>query len=115
MFSPPYVTRSDPRGLTRRPPLLPFRRVLRGPRTLGIGVAHGGRAGKDVPPGTDSGRGWFSPFSGGQLRGELRALDGSAPFFAGIAVKPLCTTIRLWLEALETVSQSPPPPLPQLQ
>ena len=29
--------------------------------------------------------------------------------------EPLCTTVRLWLEALETVSQSSPPPLPQLQ
>ena len=49
------------------------------------------------------------------LRSALRRLDGYAPAFAGIAVEPLCTTIRLWLEALETVSQSPPPPLPQLQ
>ena len=49
------------------------------------------------------------------LRSALRRLDGYAPAFAGIAVEPLCTTIRLWLEALETVSPSPPPPLPQLQ
>jgi uncharacterized protein len=49
------------------------------------------------------------------LRSALRRLDGYALAFAGIAVEPLCTTIRLWLEALETVSQSPPPPLPQLQ
>ena len=49
------------------------------------------------------------------LRSALRRLDGYAPAFAGIAVEPLCTTIRLWLEALETVSQSPPPPLPLLQ
>src|SRR5215471_15264449 len=46
------------------------------------------------------------------LRSGLRRLDGFAPAFAGIAVEPLCTTIRLWLEALETFSQSPPPPLP---
>jgi uncharacterized protein len=49
------------------------------------------------------------------LRSALRRLDGYAPAFAGIAVEPLCTTIRLWLETLETVSQSPPPPLPLLQ
>lgn len=49
------------------------------------------------------------------LRSALRRLDGYAPAFAGIAVEPLRTTIRLWLEALETVSQSPPPPLPQLK
>jgi hypothetical protein len=49
------------------------------------------------------------------LRSALRRLDGYAPAFAGIAVEPLCTTVLLWLEALGTVSQSPPPPLPQLQ
>ena len=80
MFSPPYVTRLDPRGPTRRPALLPFRRVLRGPRTLGIGVAHGGRAGKDVPPGTDSGRRCFSPFSAWQLcRNHFAVAIGVAP------------------------------------
>src|SRR5262249_26827056 len=66
--SPPHVTRLEPRRITRRPALLPFWRVLRGPRTLGIGVAHGGRAGKDLSPGTDSGRRCFSPFSAWQLR-----------------------------------------------
>ena len=30
-------------------------------------------------------------------------------------VRPLCTTIRRWLEALERVPQSSPPPVPQLQ
>jgi uncharacterized protein len=49
------------------------------------------------------------------LRSALRRLDGYPPAFAGIAVAPLCSAIRLWLEALETVPQASPPPHPQLQ
>ena len=43
----------------------------------------------------------------------LLAFAGVA--LAGIAVTPLRAAVRLWLEALETVPQSSPPPLPQLQ
>jgi len=49
------------------------------------------------------------------LRSGLRRLDGFQETFGGIGVVPLRTSIRLWLEALETVPQSPPPPHPQLQ
>ena len=49
------------------------------------------------------------------LRSALQRLDGYPEAFAGIAIAPLRAVIRLWLEALETVSQSPPPPLPLLQ
>ncbi|HXI38686.1 MAG TPA: DUF309 domain-containing protein [Bryobacteraceae bacterium] len=49
------------------------------------------------------------------LRSGLRRLDGFQETFGGIGVAPLRTSIRLWLEALETVPQSPPPPHPQLQ
>ena len=49
------------------------------------------------------------------LRSGLRRLDGFQETFGGIGVAPLRTSIRLWLEALETVPQSPPPPYPQLQ
>jgi predicted metal-dependent hydrolase len=49
------------------------------------------------------------------LRSALRRLDGYPGTFAGIAVTPLRAAVRLWLEALETVPQSSPPPLPQLQ
>ena len=49
------------------------------------------------------------------LRSALRRLDGYPPTFAGIAVAPLCAEIHLWLEALEAVPQSSPPPVPQLR
>jgi hypothetical protein len=42
------------------------------------------------------------------LRSGLRRLDGFQETFGGIGVAPLRTSIRLWLEALETVPQSPP-------
>lgn len=48
------------------------------------------------------------------LRSALRRLDGYPETFAGIAVAPLRAAIRQWLEALETVAQSSPPPLPKL-
>jgi len=67
-FRPPHVTRLDPRRLMRRPALLPFRRVLRSPRTLGIGVAWGGRTGKGISSGAYSGRCFVPPFSARQLR-----------------------------------------------
>ena len=68
MFTPPHVTRLDPRGVTRRPTLLPFRRVLRGARTLGIHVARGARAGQNLSARTDPGRSFVPPFSARQLR-----------------------------------------------
>ena len=68
MFPPPHVTRLDAWRLTRRSALLSFRRFLRVPRTLGIGVARRARAGKDVSAGPDSDRCFFSPFSTRQLR-----------------------------------------------
>jgi predicted metal-dependent hydrolase len=46
------------------------------------------------------------------LRSALRRLDGYPETFAGIAVTPLRAAVRLWLEALETVPQPSPPPLP---
>jgi hypothetical protein len=49
------------------------------------------------------------------LRSALRRLDGYPETFAGIAVTPLRAAVRLWLEALETVPQPSPPPLPQLR
>jgi uncharacterized protein len=49
------------------------------------------------------------------LRSALHRLDGYPETFAGIAVAPLRAVIRQWLEALETVPQSPPPPVPRLQ
>ena len=49
------------------------------------------------------------------LRSALGRLDAYPKAFAGIAVAPLRAVIRLWLEALETVPQSPPPPFPRLQ
>jgi hypothetical protein len=49
------------------------------------------------------------------LRSGLRRLDGYPETFAGIALVPLRAAIRQWLEALETVPQSSPPPHPQLQ
>ena len=49
------------------------------------------------------------------LRSALRRLDGYPQTFAGIAVAPLRAALRLWLEALETIPQSSPPPFPKLQ
>jgi predicted metal-dependent hydrolase len=49
------------------------------------------------------------------LRSALRRLDVYPEAFAGVAVDPLRATIRLWLDALETPTRSPLPPLPQLQ
>jgi len=49
------------------------------------------------------------------LRSALRRLEVYPEAFAGVAVDPLRATIRLWLDALETPTRSPVPPLPQLQ
>ena len=49
------------------------------------------------------------------LRSALRRLDKYPEVFAGVVVAPLRVAIRSWLEALETVPQSSPPPVPQLQ
>jgi predicted metal-dependent hydrolase len=49
------------------------------------------------------------------LRSALRRLDTYPEAFAGVAVAPLRATIRQWLDALETPTRSPAPPLPQLQ
>jgi predicted metal-dependent hydrolase len=49
------------------------------------------------------------------LRSALRRLNGYPEIFAGIAVAPLRGAIHSWLEALETVPQSSPPPFPRLQ
>jgi len=49
------------------------------------------------------------------LRSALRRLDGYPQTFAGIAVAPLRAGLRLWLEALEAIPQSSPPPVPKLQ
>jgi len=74
------VARLDPRRLARGHVLLPFRRVLRGARTLGIGVARGTRAGEDVSAGADSDRCRFPPFSAWQLRrNHFAAAIGLAP------------------------------------
>src|SRR5258708_38022838 len=104
------------------PALLPFGGVLRGPRALGVRVARGARAGKDVSARADSGRCCFPSFSARHCAGTLSLLrsavcrlDGYPAAFAGIAVAPLCTTIRLWLETLETIPRASTPPVPQLQ
>ena len=49
------------------------------------------------------------------LRSALQRLNGYPEDFGGIAVAPLRVALRLWLEALETLPQSPVPPFPQLQ
>lgn len=49
------------------------------------------------------------------LRSALRRLDGYPETFAGIAVAPFRAALRLWLETLETIPQSSPPPVPKLQ
>src|SRR5712692_5984941 len=63
-----HVTRLDPGKLTRRAALLQFRRLLRSSRTLGVRVAHGARAGKNLSAGTDPGRSFIPPFSARQPR-----------------------------------------------
>jgi hypothetical protein len=54
----------------RRPAPLPFRRVLRSARTLGIGLAHCAGPGEDFPAGSDSGRSLFPPFLPRQSPGK---------------------------------------------
>jgi len=49
------------------------------------------------------------------LRAALRRLDKYPEVFAGIMVAPIRVAIRSWIEALETIPQSSPPPFPQLQ
>ncbi|HTD22871.1 MAG TPA: DUF309 domain-containing protein [Terriglobales bacterium] len=49
------------------------------------------------------------------LRSAMRRLEGYPEAFAGIAVAPLRAAVGLWLEALEAVPPSSPPPFPQLQ
>ncbi len=49
------------------------------------------------------------------LRSALRRLDRYPESFAGLEVAPLRAAISRWLEALEAVPPSSPPPLPQLQ
>src|SRR6266446_6066271 len=63
----------------RGPALPPFGRVLPGPRTLGIRVARGARAGKDVSARVDSGCCCFPPFSARQLRRNHFAAAISVP------------------------------------
>ena len=46
------------------------------------------------------------------LRSALRRLDTYPEAFEGIELAPLRVAIRSWLEALETVPQSAPPPVP---
>jgi len=48
------------------------------------------------------------------LRSALRRLDRYPEVFAGIGVAPLRRAIRSWLQALETIPQSAPPPLPAI-
>ena len=48
------------------------------------------------------------------LQSALQRLGKYPETFAGIAIVPLRAAIRLWLEALEKVPASPPPPVPQL-
>jgi hypothetical protein len=48
------------------------------------------------------------------LRSALSRLDTYPEVFGGIVVAPLRVAIRSWLEALETVPQSSPPPVPRL-
>jgi predicted metal-dependent hydrolase len=48
------------------------------------------------------------------LRSALRRLENYPEVFAGVAVAPFRLSIRLWIEALETTPQSPPPPVPRL-
>lgn len=49
------------------------------------------------------------------LRSALRRLNAYPEEFAGIAVAPLRAAIGLWLQALETVPPSSPPPIPRIE
>jgi predicted metal-dependent hydrolase len=49
------------------------------------------------------------------LRAALRRLDRYPEAFGGLEIAPLRAAICLWLDALETVPPSSPPPFPQLQ
>ncbi|MBZ5614319.1 MAG: DUF309 domain-containing protein [Acidobacteriia bacterium] len=49
------------------------------------------------------------------LRSALGRLDTYPEVFGGMVVAPFRVAIRSWLEALETVPQSSPPPVPQLK
>ena len=49
------------------------------------------------------------------LQSALRRLEGCPESFAGIAVPPLRGAIRQWVQALETDSPSPLPPIPRLE
>src|SRR5260370_37692583 len=49
------------------------------------------------------------------LRSAVCRLDGYPAAFARVAVAPLCTAIRLWLETLATIPRASTPPVPQLQ
>jgi predicted metal-dependent hydrolase len=49
------------------------------------------------------------------MRAALRRLDKYPEVFGGIQVKPLRAAVRLWLETLEAVPQSSPPPIPRVQ
>ena len=49
------------------------------------------------------------------LRAALKRLDEYPETFAGIVVSPLRSALRLWLESLERIPQSSPPPVPKVQ
>jgi uncharacterized protein len=49
------------------------------------------------------------------LRSALSRLETYPEVFGGIVVAPLRVAIRSWLEVLETVPQSSPPPFPDLK
>ena len=49
------------------------------------------------------------------LRSALRRLEKYPESFGGIAITPLRISIGQWLESLDTVSQSPQPPIPRLE
>ena len=48
------------------------------------------------------------------LKRALRRLERCPESFGGIAVTPLCTQIRDWLQALQSASPSTPPAFPQI-
>jgi uncharacterized protein len=49
------------------------------------------------------------------LRSALRRLERYPENFGGIAIVPLRVSIGQWLQALETVPESPHPPIPRLE
>jgi predicted metal-dependent hydrolase len=53
--------------------------------------------------------------AGTLLRSGLRRLDEYPEEFAGIAVAQLRQAIREWLDALESVPPSSPPPIPRIE